>query len=458
MIVSLEIMSGFSSYLIILFLLSLLVIFGYLVFKSGDKINSNLKLSSNIFGLFLVHGVGLILLFAAIPHLTRVFGPEGWGKIVFVQVVINYLCWVSNWGFYLGGTKSISVHRDCQTKTSELFSHIWSAQILLAFVGSILLAVVAFSIPYFKDDVSLYLFGILSIWGNVLMPLWYVNGLEKVVSSALAQMAVKGLALPFIFIFINSSDDHYKYFLIYGLSTICIGIFTLFWMYAKLEVRFHFPKLELVFDSIKTHFRLFASSIFLSFNTLIVTICVNFYGGDAMLGYLNLAERIRNAAIQMLHPISHALFPRMGYLFTNDKQAAKKLVISIGIIMIVSSSLLGLALYIFADKIVGILGGVGFDQSIALLKILSISPLISTLFAFFVNQIAIPSGNDRIYFLVSWISVVLNALVVFPSLVYFGLIGVGIITLIIDIFALVFIVYLLKNKNVFQHSLFEKSN
>ena len=170
---------------------------------SGDNINSNLKLSSNIFGLFLVHGVGLILLFAAIPHLTRVFGPEGWGQIVFVQVVINYLCWVSNWGFYLGGTKSISVHRDCSIKTSEIFSHIWSAQVLLACVGSIFLAVIVLSVPYFKGDTSLFLFGILIICGNVLMPLWYINGLEKVVSSALAQMAVKGIALPFIFIFIN---------------------------------------------------------------------------------------------------------------------------------------------------------------------------------------------------------------------------------------------------------------
>lgn len=425
---------------------------------SGDNISSNLKLSSNIFGLFLVHGVGLVLLFAAIPHLTRVFGPEGWGQIVFVQVVINYLCWVSNWGFYLGGTKSISVHRDCPIKTSELFSHIWSAQVLLACVGSIFLAVTVLSVPYFKGDASLFLFGILIICGNVLMPLWYINGLEKVVSSALAQMAVKGLALPFIFIFINSPDDHYKYFLIYGLSTICVGIFTLFWMYVKLEVRFQIPKLQLVFDSIRAHFRLFASSIFLSLNTLIVIICMKFYGGDAMLGYFNLVDRIRNGAIQVLHPISNALFPRMGYLFANNKQAARKLAISIGIIMIVSSSLLGLALYIFADKIVGILGGAEFDQSITLLKVLSISPLISTLFAFLVNQIAIPSGNDRIYFLATWISVVLSALVVFPTLVYFGLIGVGIITLIVDAFALVFIGYFLKSKHVFQHNLFEKSN
>jgi O-antigen/teichoic acid export membrane protein len=313
-------------------------------------------------------------------------------------------------------------------------------------------------VPYFKGDASLFLLGILIICGNVLMPLWYINGLEKVVSSALAQMAVKGLALPFILIFINSPDDHYKYFLIYGLSTICIGIFTLFWMYVKLEVRFHIPKLELVFDSIREHFRLFASSIFLSFNTLIVIMCVKFFGGDAMLGYFNLVDRIRNAAIQVLHPISNALFPRMGYLFANDKHAARKLAISIGIIMIVSSSLLGLALYIFADKIIGILGGTEFDQSIALLKVLSISPLISTLFAFLVNQIAIPSGNDRIYFLATWVSVVLSALVVFPALVYFGLIGVGIITLIVDAFVLVFIGYFLKNKHVFRHNLFEKSN
>ena len=400
------------------------------------------SLKRNISGLFILHAVGFVLTFAAIPYLTRVLGVEGWGRLVFVQIIISYLCWMTNWGYYLGGTKSVAASRESSVETNNIFSTIWTSQLLITLVVTAIFALILFNFSFFRADLYLYLSGILVIFGNLMMPLWFLNGLEKIVESSAIQIFVKCLALPLYYFFIDGKDNIHLYFLINGCVAIFVGIAMFIWMRACLKVAYVFPTFKAVVSVTKDNASLFMSTILANINTSIIPYSLGIYAGDQALGVFNIADRMRGAAVQILHPVSHALFPRMGYLMKNDKTAAKLLLQRSGRLLMLFSGLLSFGLFIFAGDIVQLVAGPEFLQATVLLQILAISPLISTAISFLIYQILVPAGLDSIYLRAIAIMTLFSLVLSFPVLVAWGPLGSTSLVILIEIIGLLLLMRL----------------
>jgi len=349
------------------------------------------------------------------------------------------LCWFSNWGYYLGGTKLIAAFRDDVTKKDQIFSVIWTSQFLITIVVSSIFILLITTVSYFEQDYFLYLSGLLVITGNFLMPLWYLNGLEKIVESSLAQILVKTLTLPLYIVFINNPDDISKYFVINGGVAILIGTLMLLWMRFKLRVTYILPNFQDVMNTTKENFSLFLSTILANVNTSIIPYALGISVGDQALGLFNIADRMRGAAVQILHPISHALFPRMGYLMANDRGAAKRLLFRSGLSLMLLSLFLSIILLIFSSDIVRLVAGTEFVQASTLLKILAISPLVSTLSSFLIYQIIIPGGFDSVYLSSITVMGLLSLLFAAPFMYLYGSHGAVTLVVFVEIVGLIFL-------------------
>jgi len=386
-----------------------------------------------------------VLTFAAIPYLTRVLGVSGWGKLVFIQISLSYLCWFINWGFYLGGTKSIAAFRDNIDKKNNIFSAIWTSQLLITLVVSFIFIVLISNIDFFYKDYFLYLSGLLVIIGNLLMPLWYLNGIEKIVESSFAQILVKFFSLPLYIYFINEPNDISRYFIINGSVAILVGLAMLLWMHIRLRVVYLLPSFYEVIKITKENSSLFLSTILANVNTSIVPYSLGFYSGDEALGLFNIADRMRGAAVQILHPISHALFPRMGYLMANDRYSAKILLKKSGIILTVLSLILSIILFIFSNNIVHLVAGIEFQNAGILLKILAVSPLITTLSSFLIYQIIIPEGFDSSYLIGISTMGFISLLFAIPILIFYGTYGSAMLVVAVEVMGLMlFTIFCLK--------------
>ena len=386
-----------------------------------------------------------MLTFAAIPYLTRVLGVSGWGKLVFIQISLSYLCWFTNWGFYLGGTQSIAAFRDNIDKKNNIFSAIWTSQLLITLVVSFIFIVLISNIDFFYKDYFLYLSGLLVIIGNLLMPLWYLNGIEKIVESSFAQILVKFFSLPLYIYFINGPNDISRYFIINGSVAILVGLAMLLWMHIRLRVVYLLPSFYEVIKITKENSSLFLSTILANVNTSIVPYSLGFYSGDEALGLFNIADRMRGAAVQILHPISHALFPRMGYLMANDRYSAKILLKKSGIILTVLSLILSIILFIFSDNIVYLVAGIEFQNAGILLKILAVSPLITTLSSFLIYQIIIPEGFDSSYLIGISTMGLISLLFAIPILIFYGTYGSAMLVVAVEVIGLMlFTIFCLK--------------
>lgn len=384
------------------------------------KING--RFSKNMLSLGVLQGINLATTLLTLPYLTRVFDVDVWGSIVFVLLVVNYGVWVVNWGFYLGATQRIAANRDSKILVSKVACDVWVAQCLLA---CIVTATFLFYFIFCEDQrwQALYISGLTVLIGNLVTPIWLLNGLERVWEASLILVFAKLITVPFIFLCIHSIDDASIYILINGVGSIVAGCACSYWIYSNSFIAWQMPKAVDVWRVIFDDSALFLTSIIANLNTSIVPMALGILGGVGDLGLFNIADRIKGAAISVLNPIVHALYPKIAYLFSSNRYEAIRLIKITGIIMISISSIGSLSLFIFAPQLVALFGGGGFEGAISILRMLAPVTLISTISLFIIHQILMPLDKKNIFLVTTVLTLIVTSVLIYPLMERFELIG-----------------------------------
>ena len=384
-----------------------------------------------------------------LPYLTRALGVNNWGEIVFVQLIINYLLWITDWGFNYGASKRVAANRNNKYNLNILFSEVWCSQILLTIfvLGLLLLVVHVFSSLIHNPAYYIIYSGV--ILGNLLTPIWFLIGMEFIKEGAIIQLLAKVIALPLIFVFINSPEDVFKYLLIESLASIVVGFFSFLWIKKYFKLKIIFLGTRHLLKIIQDDFQLFINNTWATLNTSIVPLILGVVSGEVALALYNIADRAKSMALVILHPVSHSLFPRMCYLFSKEIEKAKKMLVYSGILLFFTSFAMSIALYMYSTEIISFLGGEGFINAENVLHVLAPLVLISTITSFIVNQLLIPTNQYKGFTISSLASLIISSLIIIPLVQKFNEIGASYTLLISEIFVLLILGFFVKKHKFF---------
>lgn len=378
--------------------------------------------TSNISALVVLHGSNFLLTLSIIPYLTRVLGIEGWGQIVFVQMIVNYLIWIANWSFYLGAAKKIAVNRHDLEKLKIIYSTTLLAQLFLTLLAISVLTILALSLPAFRTNMTLYLLGIGLLIGNLMQPLWFLNGLEKIKESAAIQLVTKLLTMPVIFAFIHDWDDAYIYFVANAVSAMSIGLGYMYWIRRKYQMSFSYVQPTQAMAELRDGLTLFFSNFWANLYGTMIPMAIGIIGGPIQLGYYNIADRIRSACIQIIHPVTHAMYPRMCHLLHNNPSEARNLLRVSGSIIIFGAFIISISIYALSGPIIRVMSG-SEHASNEILRIMALSIPVITLSEFLIYQWLIPTGRDSLVNKSKLITLITALLLIYPAINLGGSIG-----------------------------------
>ena len=174
---------------------------------------------------------------------------------------------------------------------------------------------------------------------------------------------------------------------------------------------------------IRSSFKLFLSEIWGNFTNSIIPIVITNLIGNFELGIFNIADRIKSIAVQIMHPITYTLFPRMSKKYALEKQSANKSFLKI----IFFSSLIVIGIYfitnLYINQIVNFFSKEYANQITALLRILLFSFILNVFSDQFITYYFIPNNmynfinNNKVIKFVICISLI------FPLLLNYGIIG-----------------------------------
>lgn len=337
------------------------------------------RLIENFFSLSLLKAINYVLPLVTVPYLVRILGPEKFGLIVFVQAFTEYLRIFTDYGFNLSSTRKISIYRNDQKKVSEIFCSTMFIKLVFMSISFFVLVSVVYAIPKFSEYLAVYVFAFGTVVGNVLFPLWFFQGLERMQYITFLNLLARAIFTGAIFLFIKEQADYIYVPLFNSLGSVIAGILSL-WIVSKyFKVTFGIPSLPSITEGLKDGWHVFISNVAISLYTVSNIFILGIFANNVIVGYYGAAEKIITAIRGLLDPAAQSVYPYISKLVNESREKALRFIAKTMIVVAGGSLLISAAIFFFAGTIINVVLGGQYQESIIVLQILAFLPFIIAL-------------------------------------------------------------------------------
>jgi PST family polysaccharide transporter len=341
------------------------------------------------------HAIGIIAPLLTTPYLARVLGPEGWAPVLLAQGIASLVALLPEFGFDLTGTRDLAVSRDRET-SSRIVGDIYAARLLLIPVAAIVILALTQMVPLIGSRPSLALWTFVVAIARGCSPIWIFQGLGVPEGAVLTDAAGKLGAALAVFAFVVSPEDGWR---VLALQSIGAGIplLVLGWRVRRLitpaPLTLAGARRALARSWPVFSFR-GASATYMQANILIIAAlasptAVTMFGG---------AERVIRAGINLLAPITQAIFPRVARAVPAGAEANRRALTQATRMIGRVGLILSLIALLAADPLITQLLGPGYEAAIPMLRGLAALPTLIAIGTVLGIHWAIPQGHER-YFL-----------------------------------------------------------
>jgi len=356
------------------------------IFKIKKYINSEDKkrLFSNFLSLSILQGANYILPLITLPYLVRVLGAEKFGLIAFAQAFIGYFIILTDYGFNLSATREISINRENKDKVSEIFSSVMIIKTGLLVLSFVIMSIIVFSFEKFKQDWLVYYLTFGMVVGQVLFPVWFFQGMERMKYLTILNILAKLIFTIAIFIFVHKASDYIYVPLINSLGFIVAGILALWIVFKDFKINFKLPSLMQIKQDLKEGWYIFVSTVGINLYRGTNTFILGIFTNNTIVGYYAVAEKILYVIQGLQNPAGQAFFPFISKKFSSISKSEAfnfliknlKYILPIYFFVFIST-------FMSSDLLIKLIDGNHFQNSVIDLKILSIIIIIGGLNYYF---------------------------------------------------------------------------
>jgi PST family polysaccharide transporter len=415
--------------------------------KISDKDN-NRQLRNNFFSLSALQFANYILPLITLPYLVRVLGPEKYGLLAFATAFITYFQLFTDYGFNLSATRKISIYREDKRKLSKIFSSVMLSKSLLFFISLILLIIIIFSFPELKKNFLVYILTFGTVIGNLLFPVWFFQGMEKMKYITLLNITAKILFTIAIFAFIKNMGDYIYVPLINSFGYIIAGTLGLLIAKRNYDLKLTFTSWSDIKSQLNDGWHVFlstgANSLLSTSNTFILGIFTN----NIAVSYYAVAEKVVMAVVGLIYPLTQTIFPHITRLVFESKEKGIIFISKVTKLIIVFGLSTSILLFLFAGTIVNILFGNQYAPAIEIMRILAFLPLIMGLGQVLGVQTMLTFNLKKAYSQIILLMGICNVLLALLLVPIFHQIGTAVSFMIIQIIGTILMFLFLQKKGI----------
>lgn len=379
------------------------------------------------------------------PYLVRVLGPEQFGLANFAMAFLIYFNTVIDYGFHFSATRGLA--QSTPGNISKIYNLTFFSKMILLLPVSVIYFFVIFAIPFFEQNIFIYLIVYLVLLGNALFPVWFFQGIEKMYYIAIFNIVFRAFGVVLIFFYVTNQKDILVYLLINSGIILFTGVTASFYIYIKKLADFCYPGLQQIKQHLKESFDLFTSQFFIMLYTTSNTFVLGLIGGNIAVGYFTGADKIRNVFQNIGGIGGQTLFPHISKLYkvskTKANQLLRKYIIYFGSLLLLAC----LSLFLFSNEIIYLILGSQYYESIAVLKVIAFLPLIIFLSNVFGIQFMLGQGYDKAFRKIIIFGSVINFILLLLLVPKYSAVGTALSMLITEcIITFLTISFFIKNK------------
>lgn len=393
---------------------------------SGEKMAKKHRIKVNFIYQLAYQILLVILPLVTAPYIARVLGPENNGIYTYTHAIVNYFVVFAALGIEAYGNRLIaqSKNKDRQT-LNKAFSSVFWMHFIVACAAALVYFVYVTVIASRYRQIAV----IQGIWvlASIIDINWLFFGLEEFKLTVTRNTIIKLVTVFCIFAFVRTRDQLWLYTLIMGMGTFLSN--AVLWGFARKYVLFT----RVTFREIIVHFKplviLFLAVIATSIYRMIDKVMLGWYSDMSNLGSYEYADRMIKLVITLITALGTVMLPRMSALYAEgkDEQAARYMN-STSQFMFVMAFALAFGLAGIADEFMPTLLGPGYEGSVILTKVLCISLPIMGWNNLVRTQVLMPKEKDRVYIVAVWAGAIVNIILNYLFIHWYGPIGAAIAT------------------------------
>lgn len=373
---------------------------------------------ANLVSLSTLNAISLLVAVITFPYLVRVLGVEKYGAVNFSYSLVNYFVAITSFGFSLTGTRKVAQQSEDKDQLSHIFSSIFFTKIVLGIISLIVFSAIIILFPKFNGLAILYYFAFSLVLGNILFPVWFFQGIEKMKYITYSTLINRIAYLILIFTFIKSESSFIYVPLYQGGGIIIGGLFSMYIIIVKFKIRLKPPSLSSIKKEIYEGYKVFFSVLLPSLYNNSTTFILGLISGDTSVGYYT-------AALKPVYFISAAndiltktFFP---FLSKNSQHhhLYKKIALGIGFFIFIVTLL-------STDLIIDVLMGPEYINSKPALYVLSITPVLLAFASIYGTNYLLVHNKDRLYLIITLITSFSGLIGAFFFIYYFDHLGAAI--------------------------------
>lgn len=335
------------------------------------------------------------------PFLIRTLGTESYGLYVFALAITTYFITFISFGFDFPAVKAIAKNQDDIGVKSRVLSCVSIAKIYLLIISIVIFVIILALTPRLNENWGIYSICFVQVINNILFPIWYFQGMQKMKIVTFIQLLFKLFSLPFIFLMITGPSDIGVFTLIMTLSTVFGGIAAFFILLKYEKLKFNWYPYRAIYEYYKDSLPFFCSSFTGIARIQGANLLIGTFWGMSDVAIYDLASKILLLPQNIMANINGALFPK---IINNLTSVLVKKIIYLELFL----GLLAVVFIIcFGKWLVSLLGGELMQDSYMICVISSFSLPLGLVVGAYTNFVFVPL--NRYYY------ITLNQVVAFVS-------------------------------------------
>ena len=313
-------------------------------------------LIENIFSLLTLRALEYILAFILVPYLIRVLGPLHFGMIAFMQGIMEYFRIFVDFGYSLTAPKAIAQAEE-QNISSLFAKYFYGKVCILIFITAVFFTIYNLQRILLGNTIDILLFQVMycGIIGNVLFPVWFFQGIQKMRYITILNMSGRICTMLGIFLLVKFPDDYILAAFLQSCTPLIAGIFSIVWLRKHYTGLFKLPPMGEIINSYKEGWSIFVSSLAVNLYTATNVVVLGMLTNNVIVGYYSAADKLITCVRRGIYAVSDAIYPFISKMMRDDipkgLQFIKKQLFLYLIVGLVGCT----SLFFFSDTIVRLL-------------------------------------------------------------------------------------------------------
>jgi PST family polysaccharide transporter len=390
-------------------------------------------LVSNFLALGIVQGLNFLLPLLVIPYLLYTLGVEVFGLLAMATAFSAYFMILSDYGFNVTATHEISIHRDNNKKLNEIFSAVMIIKLILMLIGFSILLLSLWLFDGLAEEAPIYLLTFGMVLGEVLFPIWFFQGIEKMRYIAILNIVAKLFFLMAILVFVNHKEDAFLVPLFNSLGFIMVGVISLFYIYKEFNIRFiwqPYGRLRLYFIK---GWHIFLSKLAVTLYSSSNIFVLGLFTNHLLVGYYAIAYKVVSALVSLGDIVNQVIFPFLSKKWTESRVLYYNIFYKFLKGILLGMFFLSLILFFLAQDIVFMLSGQEIYITVELLQIMSLFLVIAPLGGLY-SQSFVTQGHSFYVTKSTFWTLLVNMLLIGILIPLYGVYGLAIAEVLVKMF------------------------